>query len=69
MIDPDFTEAWYAKGVALHNMMRYDEAIQSYNRALAIDPGNEAVVALRTAAQADWDRRNESAAGSAKSNR
>jgi len=63
MIDPDFTEAWYAKGVALHNMMRYDEAIQSYDRALAIDPGNAEVVSLKTMAQAGRDRQNESSAG------
>ena len=59
-IDQDFSEAWYAKGVALHNMMRYDEAIQCYTRALAIDPGNAVVVSLKKAAQADWDRQNES---------
>jgi tetratricopeptide (TPR) repeat protein len=59
-IDPNFTEARYAKGIALHNMMRYDEAIQCYNRALAIDPGNAVVVSLKEAAQVDWERRNES---------
>ena len=62
-IDPNFTEAWYAKGVALHNMMRYDEAIQCYNRALAIDPGNAVVVSLKKAAQVDWDLQNVSAKG------
>jgi tetratricopeptide (TPR) repeat protein len=60
-IDPDFTEAWYAKGVALHNMMRYAEAIQCYARALSIDPGNAVVVSLKKAAQVDWDRQNSSA--------
>ena len=44
------------KRVALHNMMRYDEAIQCYTRALAIDPGNAVVVSLKKAAQADWDQ-------------
>ena len=62
-IDPNFTEAWYAKGVALHNMMRYDEAIHCYNRALAIDPGNAVVVSLKKAAQVDWDLQNVSAKG------
>jgi tetratricopeptide (TPR) repeat protein len=61
MIDSNFTEAWYAKGVALHNMMRYDEAIHCYSRALAIDPGNAAVLSLKKAAQVDWERRNASA--------
>jgi tetratricopeptide (TPR) repeat protein len=68
MIDPNFTEAWYAKGVALHNMMRYDEAIQCYTRALAIDPGNAVVVSLKKAAQGDWERRNESIQATAKNN-
>jgi tetratricopeptide (TPR) repeat protein len=67
-IDPNFSEAWYAKGVALHNMMRYDEAIQCYTRALAIDPGNAAVVSLKEAAQAGWDRQNESTQAVSKSN-
>jgi tetratricopeptide (TPR) repeat protein len=67
-IDPDFTEAWYAKGVALHNMMRYDEAIQCYNRALVIDPGNATVMSLKKAAQGDRDRRNESIQATEKNN-
>jgi tetratricopeptide (TPR) repeat protein len=68
MLDQNFTEAWYARGVVLHNMMRYDEAIQCYTRALAIDPGNAVVVSLKKAAQADWERRNESIQATAKSN-
>jgi tetratricopeptide (TPR) repeat protein len=68
-IDPNFTEAWYAKGVALHNMMRYDEAIQCYTRALAIDPGNAVVVSLKKAAEVDWERRNETIQAVLKSNR
>ena len=67
-IDPNFTEAWFAKGVALHNMMRYDEAIQCYNRALANDPANAVVVSLKEAAQVDWDRQNTSAQTVSKSN-
>ena len=67
-IDQNFSEAWYAKGVALHNMMRYDEAIHCYNRALAIDPGNAVVVSLKEAAQVDWDRQNTSAQTVSKSN-
>ena len=69
MLDQNFTEAWYAKGVALHNMMRYDEAIHCYTRALAIDPGNAVVVSLKKAAQVDWERRNESMQATAKNNR
>ena len=69
MLDQNFTEAWYAKGVALHNMMRYDEAIHCYNRALAIDPGNAVVVSLKKAAQVDWERRNGTMQATAKNNR
>jgi tetratricopeptide (TPR) repeat protein len=68
-IDQNFSEAWYAKGVALHNMMRYDEAIQCYTRALSIDPGNAVVVSLKKAAQADWDQQNSSAQTVSKSSR
>jgi tetratricopeptide (TPR) repeat protein len=67
-IDSDFSEAWYAKGVALHNMMRYDEAIHCYTRALAIDPGNAVVLSLKKTAQVDWDRWNESIQAGAKNN-
>jgi tetratricopeptide (TPR) repeat protein len=69
MLDQNFTEAWYAKGVALHNMMRYDEAIHCYNRALAIDPGNAVVVSLKKAAQGDLDLQNASAQVISKSTR
>jgi tetratricopeptide (TPR) repeat protein len=59
-IDQNFSEAWYAKGVALHTMMRYDEAIQCYTRALAIDPENAAVLSLKESARAGWDRQHTS---------
>ena len=49
-------------------MMRYDEAMQCYNRALAIDPGNAAVVSLKKAAQVDWDRQNVLGKAVSKSN-
>ena len=67
--DQNFSEAWYAKGVALHNIMRYNEAIQCYTRSLAIYPGNAVVVSLKKAAEVDWDRQNESIQATAKNNR
>ena len=60
VLDQNFSEAWYAKGVALHNMMRYDEAIYCYTRALAIDPENGAVQSLKEAARAGLVRQNTS---------
>ena len=35
----EFYGSLVCQRVALHNMMRYDEAIQCYTRALAIDTG------------------------------
>lgn len=60
-IDPNFTEAWYAKGVALHNLERYSEAVQCYDRALALDPQNAAVSSLKESAIADRGRHDEAA--------
>ncbi|MHB8163546.1 MAG: tetratricopeptide repeat protein [Methanoregula sp.] len=37
-IDPNFSEAWLAKGVAFHNMKQYDEAVRCYDNALVINP-------------------------------
>ncbi len=37
-IDPNFTEALMAKGVALQNMRRYDEAVTAYDKALETNP-------------------------------
>lgn len=45
MIDQNYAAAWYNKGVALHILKSYEEAIQAYDRALAIDPNYE--LALR----------------------
>jgi len=45
-IDPDFTIAWEAKGVSLHNLGRYDGAIACYKEALSLDPANEGIESL-----------------------
>jgi len=60
VLDQNFSEAWYAKGVALHNMMRYDEAIYCYTRALAIDPENGTVLSPKESARAGLARQNTS---------
>jgi len=60
-LDQNFTAAWYAKGVALHNMKQYDEAILCYDRALAIDPGDAGAWSLKATTLRDMGRLNESA--------
>ncbi|MFM6040515.1 MAG: CHAT domain-containing protein, partial [Sphaerospermopsis kisseleviana] len=37
-INPDFYQAWHARGGALHNLMQYEEALASYDKALEIKP-------------------------------
>ncbi|MFA4876381.1 MAG: tetratricopeptide repeat protein [Methanoregula sp.] len=61
-IDPDFSDAWVAKAVALHNMKRYDEAILCYNRALLISPGDAAIWHLKGVTLRDSGNPEESAA-------
>ena len=35
---PDFAEAYYNRGLALHELKRFEEAQVSYDRALAVRP-------------------------------
>lgn len=61
-IDPDFTEAWIAKGVALHNLKRYDAAIACYNKSLEIlDPPDAGTWHLKGMAFRDWGKYEEAA--------
>jgi len=46
-IDRTFSEAWVAKGVALHNLKRYADAEGCYDRALAINPQDAGTWHLR----------------------
>ena len=39
--------AWFSHGLTLANLERYDEAIDSYNKGLAIEPDNSHVRRLR----------------------
>ena len=35
-IDPEFTEAWFNKGIALMNLQKYLEAICAFDKVLKI---------------------------------
>jgi tetratricopeptide (TPR) repeat protein len=59
-IDQNFSEAWVAKAVALHNMKRFDEAITCYDRALALAPGDAAVWHLKGTTLHDYGKLEES---------
>jgi tetratricopeptide (TPR) repeat protein len=61
-IDPDFSDAWVAKAVALHNMQRFEEAILCYNRALIISPGDAGIWHLKGVTLHDSGNTEESAA-------
>ena len=57
--DRNFTAAWLAKGVTLHNLHRYDDAIACYDRALALSPGDPSIVKLKAATLSDAGRADE----------
>jgi tetratricopeptide (TPR) repeat protein len=40
--EPDFEDAWVKKGDLCQLVQRYGDAVQAYDRALAINPANEA---------------------------
>ena len=42
-IDPENFDAWFNKGLALVDLGRYSEAIECFDKALEIEPGNTAV--------------------------
>jgi len=60
-LDRNFSEAWVAKAVALHNMKRFDEAIACYGRALEITPGDAAIWHLKGTTLRDYGKAGESA--------
>lgn len=42
----DFWEAWYERGTVLENLGRFADAIASYDKALTLEPGREALANL-----------------------
>lgn len=58
-IDQNFTEAWVAKGVALHNMKHYDEAIENYDEALALSPTDAGIWHIKGITLRDWGKPEE----------
>lgn len=59
-LDQNFSEAWVAKAVALHNLKRFDEAIACYDRALEISPGNAQIWHLKGTTLHDYGKARES---------
>ena len=47
VLDPDFTTAWIAKGVALHNLGSREDAIGCLDQALVLDPYNAGAWSLK----------------------
>ena len=37
-VRPDYAQAFYNRGVALQGLRRFDEALASYDKALALKP-------------------------------
>jgi tetratricopeptide (TPR) repeat protein len=61
VLDPDFSEAWVAKAVALHNMKQYGEAIRCYDKALALAPRDAGTWHLKAVTLQDYGKPDESA--------
>jgi tetratricopeptide (TPR) repeat protein len=60
-LDRNFSEAWVAKGVALHNRGRYDEALACYDKAREISPGDAGIWNLKGVTLRDYGKGVESA--------
>jgi lipoprotein NlpI len=39
-LNPDNADAWYNMGVTLHNLGRYNEAMEAYDKVLEVNPDN-----------------------------
>ena len=58
-LDRNFTAAWLAKGVSLHNLHRYDDAIACYDHALALSPGDPSIEKLKAVTLSGAGRADE----------
>jgi tetratricopeptide (TPR) repeat protein len=45
--EPRNPRVWFARSVALYNLKRYDESLESLNATIAIDPGYEGAGLMR----------------------
>jgi tetratricopeptide (TPR) repeat protein len=61
VLDRNFSEAWVAKAVALHNLKRFDEAVSCYDRALEISAGDAGTWHLKGITLRDYGKAGESA--------
>ena len=48
-LKPDFAQTWFCRAIALQNLQRHTEALESYNCALEIDPAHSQALANREA--------------------
>ncbi|MDG6257153.1 MAG: tetratricopeptide repeat protein [Methanomicrobiaceae archaeon] len=58
-LDPGYAEAWFAKGVGLFNLGRYDASLAALDMALDIDPGMAAAWHLKGMVVGTMDRHEE----------
>jgi tetratricopeptide (TPR) repeat protein len=61
-IDPENATVWFARGMALSGLKRYEEAISSYNKSIQIDEKNADVWYARATDEGYLGRMNDSLA-------
>ena len=58
-IDPEYSNAWVAKGNSLYNLERYEEAIEYYNEAIRLNPEDSDTWVVKGNALAELGRHEE----------
>jgi len=61
-VDPENATVWFARGMALSGLKRYEEAISSYNKSIRIDDKNADVWYARATDESYIGRMNDSLA-------